>query len=402
MDLNLYRSDMGMIIVAAAVFNDLVGWIIFAVILGLMGTSVGHAVSIGTTIALVLGFPLLMLTVVRWALHRVLPWIHAHASWPGGVLGFTLALALFGAALTEWMGVHAIFGSFLVGVAIGDTPHFREQTRAVIEQFVSFIFAPLFFASIGLKVNFLLHFDLQLVLVVLAIATVGKVVGCGLGGRLAGMPPRESLAVGFGMNARGAMEIILALLALRFGLIGERLFVALVIMAVATSLMSGPVMQRLLRLQKPRRFTDFLKPKAFLPQLQASTPEGAIQELSAPLAAAVGLKPRLVEEAVLERERLMATGVGRGTAVPHARLAELNAPAVGLGISCKGIAFGAPDGRPAHLIFLILTPIDDNGAQIEILSDIARTFYHEEMRDKAISMNNCTEFLALVRSSPVA
>ena len=399
MDLNLYRSDLGMVIIAAAVFNDLFGWIVFAVILGLLGTHAGDAtVSIGSTIVLVFGFALLMLTVVRWLLHRVLPWIYAHASWPGGVLGFTLVLALFGAALTESMGVHAIFGSFLVGVAIGDTPHFREQTRAVIEQFVSFIFAPLFFASIGLKVNFLANFDPLLVVVVLVIATAGKVLGCGLGGRMVGMPARESWALGFGMNARGAMEIILALLALRFGLIGERLFVALVIMAVVTSLMSGPVMQHLLRLKKPTKFKDFLKPKVFLPALQAATPSQAIRELSGPLAKAVGLDPQQVERAVLEREGLMATGLGRGMAVPHARLADLNAPAIGLGISTRGISFGGPDGRPAHLIFLILTPVEDNGAQIEILADIARTFHDDLLREKATSMTKWTEFLALVRS----
>jgi Kef-type K+ transport system membrane component KefB/mannitol/fructose-specific phosphotransferase system IIA component (Ntr-type) len=398
MDLDLYRSDLGMMIVAAAVFNDLIGWIIFAVILGMLGVTGSEAMSIGTTIGLTLLFVVFMLTVARWTIHRVLPWIQAHTSWPGGQLGFVLSLALLGAAFTEWIGVHAIFGSFLVGVAMGDSPHFRERIRGTIDQFVSFFFAPLFFASIGLKVNFATHFDPMLVLVVLIIACLGKVVGCGLGGRLAGLSHRESWAIGFGMNARGAMEIILGLLALRFGLISEALFVALVIMAIATSLMSGPAMQKILRLKKPRRFINFL-PSRGLVRLEARTRDQAVMELAALLGPVEGIRTETVIEAVLARERLMSTGLGNNVAVPHARLANLTQPVVVLGLSASGIDFDAPDGRPAQFILLILTPEDDNGAQVEILADIARTFRNREFRQAAMEAAGMTEFLALVKGS---
>jgi Kef-type K+ transport system membrane component KefB/mannitol/fructose-specific phosphotransferase system IIA component (Ntr-type) len=397
MDLNLYRSDLGMMIVAAAVFNDLIGWIIFAVILGLLGTSAGHAMSIGATIGLTLGFALFMLTGARWLLHRLLPWVQAHSSWPGGILGFTLALALLGAAFTEWIGVHAIFGSFLVGVAIGDTPHLRERIRAVIDQFVSAIFAPLFFASIGLKVNFLTNFDPLLVLVVLLIACIGKLAGCRFGGYLAAVPPREAWAIGFGMNARGAMEIILGLLALQYGLIGERLFVALVIMALTTSLMSGPAIQSLLKLKQPRRFIDYLPARGFV-QLQARTREEAIAELAGAVAPLDGIATAAISQAAIARERLMGTGLGNGLAAPHARLSGLQRPVVALGFSAAGLDFEASDGKAAHQIFLILTPKDDDGVQLEILADIARTFRDDELRAQAFSVRRYTEFLALVRS----
>lgn len=399
MDLDLYRSDLGMMVIAAAVFNDLVGWIIFAVILGMLGAGGGHALGVGGTIWLTLAFALFMLTWGRALLHRALPWVHAHTSWPGGVLGFALSLALVCAAFTEWIGVHAIFGSFLAGVALGDSSHLRQRTRATIAQFVSFIFAPLFFASIGLKVNFIAHFDPLLVVLVLVIACLGKVVGCGVGGRLAGMPSREAWALGFGLNARGAMEIILGMLALHYGVIDERLFVALVVMALVTSLMSGPAMQWLLRLKKPRRFLDFLRPRAFAPNLKAGSRDEAIDELSLPLATALGLDPQLVATAVRERERLMATGLGSGLAVPHARLEGLAGPAVGLGISRTGIDFDAPDGRPAQLIFLLLTPRDDDGSQLEILADIARTFRARDAREQALKAASFTEFVGLMRSA---
>lgn len=398
MDLNLYRSDLGMLVVAAAVFNDLVGWIIFAVILGTLGTGPDQVLSIGQTIFLTLFFALFMLTVARWLINRILPWLHAHASWPGGVLGFALALALIAAAFTEWIGIHAIFGAFLAGVALGDSKHLRERTRATIEQFVSFIFAPLFFAGIGLKVNFVTQFDPLLVVAVLVIATLGKVLGCGLAGRFSGLGRREAWALGFGMNARGAMEIILGLLALKYGLIGEPLFVALVVMALVTSLMSGPLLQRVLRLKKPRRFTDFLSARTFVNHLKAHSRQEAVAELAKTAAEVAGLEIGEVVDGVMIREEMMATGIGHGLAVPHARLRGLERPVVAVGLSKAGIDFDAPDGQPAKLIFLLLTPVHDDGAHLELLADIATVFKGEEIRGRVGHVSGFTEFLALVRS----
>jgi Kef-type K+ transport system membrane component KefB/mannitol/fructose-specific phosphotransferase system IIA component (Ntr-type) len=397
MDLNIFRSDLGMLVVAAAVFNDLVGWIVFAVILGMLGKS--GANGIAYTIWMTLGFAAFMLTIGRWAINRSLPWIQAHSSWPGGVLGFALSLALFCAAFTEWIGIHAIFGAFLAGVALGDSRHFRERTRATIEQFVSFIFAPLFFVGIGLKVNFVSQFDLPLVAAVFVIASLGKVLGCGLAGRLGGLARREAWALGFSMNARGAMEIILGLLALQYGVIGERLFVALVVMALTTSLISGPALQRFLKLKRPTRFTSFLLPRAFVPRLSSRTRQEVVLELATAVRGMTELEPAEIVDGVLLREQLMPTGIGHGLAVPHARLRGLKAPLVAVGISAAGIDFDAPDGLPARLVFLILTPVHDEGVQLELLADIATTFKDDDLRERACKTAGFTEFLALVRSA---
>src|SRR5690606_29574406 len=109
-----------------------------------------------------------------------------------------------------------------------------------------------FFVSIGLKINFVTNFDLGLTMAVLAISFAGKIIGSGLGAAQGGFNFRESLAVGFGMNARGAMEIILGLIALENGLIDEKLFVALVIMAIVTSMTSGPLMKLCLGTSKTK------------------------------------------------------------------------------------------------------------------------------------------------------
>ena len=400
MDLDLYRSDFGMVVVSAAILNDLIGWIIFAIILGLIGAESGHSNNILFTITLTLAFAGVMLTAGRSLIHRTLPFLQAYTRWPGGVLSFALILALLGAAFTEWIGIHAIFGSFIVGVAVGDSSHLRERTRVIIDQFVSFIFAPVFFASIGLKVNFITHFDLVPVLTVLLIACVCKLAGGTLGARWGGMPKRESWAVGFAMNSRGAIEIVLGLLALQAGIIRNRLFVALVIMAIVTSMMSGPAMRLILRLGKKRRLQDALSSKLFTRELQAFSSRMAIHELTTMACEAAGLNTGEVEAAVWEREETLPTGIGYGIALPHARIEGITNPIVTIGFSDSGIDFDAPDEKPAYIIFLILTPADDPDSQLEITAELAKLFRENGMTERVLKTKSFTEFLALVRSSP--
>jgi len=398
MDLNIYRSDVGVTIVAAAVLNDLLGWFVFAVVLSMAGGEAAGSFSLWHSIGLTLFFAVGMLTVVPWLIHRILPWIQAYTTWPGGVLGFVLSLTLLCAAFTEGIGIHGIFGAFLAGVAIGQSDHLRVQTRTIIEQFVSFIFAPLFFAGIGLHVSFYEHFDLALTVLVLGIAISGKILGSAFGARFGGLGWREAWGIGCGMSAQGTMGIILGLLALKFKIIGEHLFVALVMVALITSLMSGPLMQRVLRLKKPRRFTDYLMARGYRQRLLGRSRLEVVTELAEGVAKSAALPVATIVAAVMAREELMATGIGYALAVPHARLTELQAPLVAVGFSEAGIDFESPDGTLAHVIFLILTPHNDNGAQLQILADIAATFKHEDIREKVRYVEGFTEFLALIRS----
>jgi Kef-type K+ transport system membrane component KefB len=225
--------------------NDIIGWLIFSIVLGMIGK--GHkAISLGQTLLLTIGFTFVMLTIGRWLMNRLLPWVNKTLAWPGGVLSLSLAICFLAAAFTEYIGIHAIFGAFMVGIALGDSEHMSERAKEIVHQFINNIFAPLFFVAIGLKVNFIANFDFMLTLAVIVVAFAGKILGSGLGTRLGGFNWKESLAAGFGMNARGAMEIILGLVALENGLINERLFVSLVIMALVTSMSSGPLMKWIL------------------------------------------------------------------------------------------------------------------------------------------------------------
>jgi Kef-type K+ transport system membrane component KefB len=397
LDMRLYRSDFGMVVIAAAIFNDLLGWTVFAMILGTAGA--GSANGALATVLLSIGvFVLALLTAGRWAIHRLLPWVQAHTSWPSGVLVFAIVLALLCGACTEALGLHAIFGAFLAGVALGDSSHLRERTRTTIREFVSSFFAPLFFAGVGLSVDFVAYFDPALCALVMLVACVGKIGGAALGARLAGMAPREGWAVGFAMNARGSMEVVLGLTALRLELIDARMFVALVVMAMATSVLSGPMIQRVLGLPRPRRFARYLAARAFLGRLAAEDRRAAIRELSAALAAASGLDPERIEAAAWAREERGTAAIGRGIAIPHARLPGLERSWIAFGLSPGGVDFDAPDGQPARFVFLVLTPAERPGEQLEILADIGRVLEDPDVRAKLLEVRGWTELLAALRA----
>ena len=394
LDLNMFRSDMGMLIMSSAMVNDLLGWIGFAIVLAMIIPPEQAILDLKFVIPATLVFVALMLTVGRWLASRAVVWVQAHLSYPGGILAFVLTAALLCGALTEWIGIHAIFGAFLAGVAIGDSRFLRARTRQTIEHFVTNIFAPVFFAGIALRVDFFGNFDLLVTLAVLAIAIAGKVIGAYFGAKWAGLSIRESWAVGFGMSARGAMEIILGQIALQFGLIDDELFVAIVIMAIVTSLMAGPLMQRALNLKQKRSLGEIITDRQFVGTLKAATRRDAIAELAAAAQKHLGDEVGDIDTACWAREQVMSTGIGNAIAVPHARLEHLKRPAVYVGLAPSGIDFDAPDNQLAEIICMILTPARNQSAQIELLDMVARAFHGDDARRAALAATNFVEFKA--------
>jgi Kef-type K+ transport system membrane component KefB len=232
----------------SAVVNDLIGWSLFAATLSAMqaGDSDNH---IWRTFGLVMGVILLVWILSRWLVPPFLRWIQKTFAWTGGFISVVAAWIFMAAAVTERLGLHPVLGAFQVGVVLGQSLDVKKDHPAyeVIQQFAFSFFAPLYFVSVGLKANFVRDFDLLLVLAVLFIASLGKIAGASLGAWLGGMAVRESLAVGSGLNARGAIEIILASVALEYRIIDQRIFIALVIMALVTSMFSGLLMKRLIQ-----------------------------------------------------------------------------------------------------------------------------------------------------------
>ncbi len=398
MDLNLLRTEMGTVIISSAMFDDLVGWILFSFVLGMIHPMAGQSVAAATkhTIILVLLFVGLMLTVGRWLINKLLPILQAHTTWPGGVLGFIFTLTLAGAAFTEYAGIHAVFGAFIIGIAIGESGHLRHRTSQHIHEIVTNVFAPFFFASIGLRTDFVSNFHLGLTATVIGVACVGKLVGASWGARLGGMDRNSSLAIGLAMNARGAMEMILGILALQAGLIKEHMFVALVIMALFTSLLSAPAIHFFVSRRRSLTLKDVVEGRLFLPSLTAVTRREALREMCEVAAEAVSNAPERFLRIVSERERVLASGWENGLAVPYARINGLTRPLVVVGKSAEGVDFDARDGKPAKLIVMILT--GDNQSQNDLLGDASELFSQKEAVERAVEAGSFVELVAALNA----
>jgi Kef-type K+ transport system membrane component KefB/mannitol/fructose-specific phosphotransferase system IIA component (Ntr-type) len=399
MDLNLLRSDVGMLVLSSAMFDDLVGWILFSIVLGMMQAGSASLSQLRHTIVLTLSFVIVVLTVGRWLIHRILPWIQAHTSWPGGVLGFIFALTLASAAFTEYAGIHAVFGAFIMGIAVGDSTHLRKRTREHIHEIVTNVLAPLFFVSIGLQANFVRSFSLSLFVCLLAVACLGKIAGIGWGARLGGLDRRTSWVAGLAMNARGAMEIILGLLAIQAGLIKDRMFVALVLVALVTSLIAAPSVNFLVERRRTTHLRDHLSSKLFIPSLRGQSRSEVIREMSEVAAPLIGESADRLYSVVWKREVLSGTARAHGVAVPHARVKGLEKPVIVVGFHKQGVEFDSGSGSLTYLVMLIVT--GDTQTQMELLGESGRVFRREETVQQALAAGSFVEFMAAV-NAPVA
>jgi Kef-type K+ transport system membrane component KefB len=250
-DLELLKTDLGGIIMGAATINDVVGWSIFALILSVLNTNISLGLNLGLTAGvLVVTIGILYLTDQNRDWHR--------SPLGGGIIDFIAPIMLAASITSEFLGAHCIFGAFLAGVILSLRRPRRDLILKKAYLPVMTILAPIYFVSIGLKTNFAANFDLTIVLLVFSVACIGKIIGAGLGAMIGGMAERKALAVGFGLNARGAMEIVLATAALDYGLIEGHIFVALVIMALMTTMISGLALPRLMK-------TRPLSPRAWEP-----------------------------------------------------------------------------------------------------------------------------------------
>jgi Kef-type K+ transport system membrane component KefB len=248
MDLNLLRTSVGQTILGSAIVNDLVGWVLFATILSMLNTGIhGHGSVLGL-VTLTVAFAAGCLTIGRRLVLSLFEYCRKGRHFPSeGILGVAVLIAFLCAAFTQWIGIHAIFGAFLAGIMIGETGEAINGTRELLRQMVFYIFSPLFFASMGLRANFITHFDLPLVVGLLMVAVIAKFIGACIGAYLGGKQGNQAFMIGFGLIPQGAMGIILAFLALEFSLINETVFVALVCTALVTSILSGPLIKWALR-----------------------------------------------------------------------------------------------------------------------------------------------------------
>jgi Kef-type K+ transport system membrane component KefB len=255
MDMNLMRRDIGQTIIAAGMSDDTIGWIMLSVVAGLAG---GEAVTSGSllqTVGRVLAFMVLSFTAGRWLVKRLLDFVQDRVFSRDRLLTLVIVTAFAWGAISQSLDLEAVLGAFVAGILFGQMRRLPEEVPQKLESITLGIFAPIFFAVAGLKVNVLnlLRPDLLLIaLLVIFVASAGKIAGTYLGARLIGRRDHwTSLSFGAGLNARGAMEIIIATIGLRLGILNQDMFSIIVLMAMATSLMAPSALRFVLRRVHP-------------------------------------------------------------------------------------------------------------------------------------------------------
>ena len=246
MDLNLIRRDIGQITLAAGMTDDTIGWILLSVVAGL---ATSGTINVRSVLGSVLGAVLFLafaFTVGRSLMIQVLRWVDDRVGGPTASLSAVLIIGLAASALTHSLGIEAALGAFVTGILAGQAPRFSREAGRTLELITVSFLAPIFFAAAGLKVDLLQLLTPRILfvgLIVLAIACIGKFAGAYIGSRLSGLSHWEGLALGSGMNARGAMEIIVATIGLSLGVLNQQMYSIIVMVAIVTSLMAPPLLR---------------------------------------------------------------------------------------------------------------------------------------------------------------
>ena len=276
-EMNFLRRTVGQVILASAIIDDSVGWIIAAIIFSLAQQGHVDPLSVGKSLVGTIAFMGLSFTLGRRAVFAVIRWVNDTFVSDFAVVTAILLIMCAMALITDLIGVHTVLGAFVAGILVGESPiltkHIDEQLRGLIFAF----FMPVFFGSAGLSADLTILKDpytLALTVGLIAIASVGKFGGASLGGKFGGLTPREALALGCGMNARGSTEVIIATVGLSMGALSQSLFTMIVAMAVITTMAMPPSLRwALSRLpirkeEKQRLEREELEARGFVPNLE--------------------------------------------------------------------------------------------------------------------------------------
>jgi Kef-type K+ transport system membrane component KefB len=248
-EMGFMRRNFGQLTLAAGMANDVVGWIALGIIAGLASGDQIELSGVAMSLLGVLGFFVVAMTLGQRLVDvglRNLRRSDADATTRTAVI---VLVTLAGAVATQWLGVEAVLGAFVIGVLLGRSPYRAHDILAPVETITASFLAPIFFATAGLRVDLGLLGDPAVLgwgLAVIAVASISKFLGTAIGGALVRMPGRESSALGIALNARGALEIVIATVGLSLGVLNQASYTVVVLMAMATSMMAPPLLRAVL------------------------------------------------------------------------------------------------------------------------------------------------------------
>jgi Kef-type K+ transport system membrane component KefB/nucleotide-binding universal stress UspA family protein len=276
-EMNFMRRNLGQIIVASAIMEDTVGWVIISITLGIAGAG---GLSLGSLAKTVVGtavFLAVSYTIGRRLVFWLIRWVNDTFVSEYAVVTAILIVMCLMALLTQAIGVNTVLGAFVAGVLVGESPILSEHIQNQLRGFITAFMMPIFFGLSGLSADLTILKDPTLALLTLAlvaIASLGKFAGAFGGGMISGLSARESLALGCGMNARGSTEVIVASIGLTLGALTQNLYTMIVTMAVITTMAMPPMLRWALRRlpisgeEKTRLEKEELDARGFVAQLE--------------------------------------------------------------------------------------------------------------------------------------
>ncbi len=393
-DLDLVKSDLGLVTLVGYAVNDILAWVILSVVLG-MATALGIRLgAVALSLIVAIAFTGFCLTIGLRGVDRSIAYVSERLpDQPGAVLTLVTCLGVACGALTHRFGLTALLGFFLAGIMAGESHALSERTRSVVSQMVHSVFVPLYFAGIGLQYDFFADFDWFIVTFVTVISIVAKFGGAWLGAW--GISREDRLSVGIAFTPSGVTGIVVADIALEHGILTVEVFVGIVVSAIVSSMLVAPWLSWSIHRRRAVNVLAFFARGATVPNLSGTTRWEVIDELCDSLARhRAAPAAGNCAAAVRQREELQGTGTGNGVAIPHARLPNLNRPVLVFGRSVAGVEWDAPDGLPVHLVFLLLSPEREGGLQLQILAALARGLAEAPVRERMIQATSDAETMA--------
>jgi nucleotide-binding universal stress UspA family protein len=276
-EMNFARRNLGQIILATAIIDDTVGWIIIAVTLSLAARGRVDLRSVGASVLGTVLFLTVSFTLGRRAVFALIRWSNDHFVSDAAVVTVILLLMAGMALTTQLIGVHTVLGAFVAGILIGESPILTGKIGEQLGGLTTALFMPVFFGISGLTADLTILRDptfLILTLSLVLIASVGKFAGAFAGAYWGGLARREALALGCAMNARGATEVIVASIGLSMGVLTQNLYTVIVAMAVITTMIMPPTLRWTLNRvvltpdEKARLEKEDVERRGFVPGLE--------------------------------------------------------------------------------------------------------------------------------------
>jgi Kef-type K+ transport system membrane component KefB/nucleotide-binding universal stress UspA family protein len=276
-EMNFLRRTVGQVILASAIIDDSVGWIIVSIIFSIAQHGAVEWGSLAWSVSGTFVFMVVSFTFGRRAVFFAIRWVNDTFMSEFAVVTAILIIMGIMALITDVIGVHTVLGAFVAGILVGESPiltrHIDEQLRGIITAF----FAPVFFGMAGLQADLSILGDWKiagLTAGLILIASIGKFGGAFVGAELGGLTRREGFALACGMNARGSTEVIVATIGLSMGALNQNLFTMIVAMAVITTMAMPPTLRWALsriplrKQEKERLELEEMEAKGFVANLE--------------------------------------------------------------------------------------------------------------------------------------